>query len=550
MPGNNFIKLIFILSILLPFVNAQDDLNSYSNVELDINLFSRAQIVPEKDSYELDYIELNLTFFPKQSQFLSVFDKKFDSNQNFNLLEREDHIIYNFNNPSPGILDYNANFKVSSDVNFKQIRNKINFPHQRVKSVYLQHTDLINSDDISIREQTNEIVKGTDDFYEAVYKIALWTNKNINYSLETLTADATQSSRWVLDNKRGVCDELTALFIAMLRSIGIEAKFVPGVSYSNTINGFGGHAWAEVYFPGEGWVPFDPTYGQYGYVDATHIKMQDSIDARESSIAYAWKYRDVDIDFEPFNFTVDVLGSKNPYKLPIDFEINLLENDVGPGSYAPLEIEIENLAYYYLPVTLYIVKGPSVFKDNKIDLLLKPGETKKVFKLIPVPDDLRKGFSYTSEIEVTDGYGKNALTELEYGSGQDIYSLEEAESRINLLNEKEENNFVTGLDLVCSLDKPVYTNLDDAFISCSVTNTGNYKMDDIKVCFRQECFNYELSINQEENIDFNLDLTNEKSQTIIVKAENSLLSKQAFMELIVEKAPWHKRFWHWLKNLF
>ena len=72
----------------------------------------------------------------------------------------------------------------------------------------------------------------------------------------------TEPATWVYDNRQGVCDELTGLFISMLRELGIPARFVSGVSYTNLpefAKPWGGHGWAEVWFPDVGWVPFDVT---------------------------------------------------------------------------------------------------------------------------------------------------------------------------------------------------------------------------------------------------------------------------------------------------
>jgi transglutaminase-like putative cysteine protease len=69
--------------------------------------------------------------------------------------------------------------------------------------------------------------------------------------------------------RRGYCQYYASLMVMMMRSAGVPARlvqgFLPGdrdpatgeeiVRFSNS------HAWVEVYFPGYGWVPFDPTGG-------------------------------------------------------------------------------------------------------------------------------------------------------------------------------------------------------------------------------------------------------------------------------------------------
>src|SRR3989338_2220208 len=107
--------------------------------------------------------------------------------------------------------------------------------------------------------------------YVASFLLASWVKENVRYDLTTLTAEAVQTSSWVFQERRGVCDELTNLFIAMARSVGIPARFVTGTVYSGLLPGWGNHGWAEVYFQGYGWVPFDVTYGQYGWIDPSHV---------------------------------------------------------------------------------------------------------------------------------------------------------------------------------------------------------------------------------------------------------------------------------------
>ncbi len=532
-----FIKFIFILIILLPFVNARNlTLNDYNNINLNIKLFSDASIKPLNNNYEIDYILANLSFFPKQNEFLEIYSKNFDSSQEFKLAERENYILYEWQNPVPDSLNYNSDFKVKSKINIKPVRNLIGIPKE-TNSVYLQPTKFINSDDPAIKAKAGEIVKDSKDLYEAVYKIALWTNKNINYSLDTLTEKATQNSKWVLDNKRGVCDELTALFIAMVRSLGIEARFVSGVSYTNVINGFGGHAWAEVYFPGEGWISFDPTYGQYGYVDSTHIKMQDSIDANTPSVNYAWKYKDVDIDFNEFNFTIDILNSEEERKLPINFKLNLLENEVGAGSYVPLELEIENLADYYLAATFYIVKGPSLLKDNKIDVLLKPKDKTRAYKLIPIPKDLEEGYSYESVIEVTDDFGESQDIELTYSKDFEVYTLKKAQDKIDALAKSEERNILTDLYFNCNPKKDLYYTYETMVISCDIRNNGNKDLQDMNVCLKSDCKRLTLIINQDNIVDFIVLLNQSLDDEIAIKAENPSILKYSYVNLNVLENP-------------
>ena len=63
--------------------------------------------------------------------------------------------------------------------------------------------------------------------------------------------------------KRGVCQDLTHIFIAAARSLAIPARYISG--YFRRDDGVheqqAGHAWAEALVPELGWVAFDPANG-------------------------------------------------------------------------------------------------------------------------------------------------------------------------------------------------------------------------------------------------------------------------------------------------
>ena len=73
-----------------------------------------------------------------------------------------------------------------------------------------------------------------------------------------------------LTAKAGTCRDYALLMMETARSLGFAARFVSGYLYDDSklgdaadtlIGGGVTHAWAEIYLPGAGWVPFDPTNG-------------------------------------------------------------------------------------------------------------------------------------------------------------------------------------------------------------------------------------------------------------------------------------------------
>ena len=520
------IWVIFFILLFVPIAYAQEEYQNYESVTLDTRITSQINL----DS-GVDYLSSELYFFPRETEFQKITEKTYSDK----VLVKQDYITYEWTNPEEQLAFY-LDYKIKSNFNLVEIKNKILYPIEVPEEYkeYLKSTDLINSNNILIKKQADDILDDEDDLYEVVYKLASWTKDNINYSLETLTEEVTQNSLWVLENKRGVCDELTVLFIAMLRSRGIPAKFVSGQSYTNVIPGFGNHAWAEVYFPGKGWVPFDVTYGQYGYVDATHIKMKESADAKEPSVKYKWSPAGKELDVNPLNISTSItsVSDKMPNYVKINF--NLLRNQVKSGSYVPIEIELENTKDFYISTTLYITKAPSEMANNVRHVLLKPNEKKKIYWVINTPDNLDDRYLYTSKIEILDFFGAFQEIEIEYANKYSYYSLEESLERVHQL-EIENRNPESKIDVFCSTDKLKYYDYENATLICMVTNSDQ-KYNSLKLCFIDKCMSFDSKLGETNDFIFNLPLEIGKKEHH-AKLSNSVPIKSSYFDVNVVETP-------------
>ncbi len=76
-----------------------------------------------------------------------------------------------------------------------------------------------------------------------------------------------ETESFLFVQKEGVCTDFASAMVMMLRTIGIPARlatgYLPGQHETGTeiytIRGKDYHAWPEVYFPGYGWIKFEPT---------------------------------------------------------------------------------------------------------------------------------------------------------------------------------------------------------------------------------------------------------------------------------------------------
>jgi transglutaminase-like putative cysteine protease len=80
----------------------------------------------------------------------------------------------------------------------------------------------------------------------------------------------TQDPATTLKTGKGTCRDYALLLMEAARTLGFAARFVSGYLYDDSkigggpetlIGGGVTHAWAQIYLPGAGWVPFDPTNG-------------------------------------------------------------------------------------------------------------------------------------------------------------------------------------------------------------------------------------------------------------------------------------------------
>jgi transglutaminase-like putative cysteine protease len=147
-----------------------------------------------------------------------------------------------------------------------------------VKPQYLQ---LPRSITPRTRQLAEQITAGLDTPYDQVIAITNYLRRNIQY-VETIEQEPPSNQElidWFLfDEKKGFCNYYSTAEIVMLRSLGIPARWAVGYAQgepqentstnapANTLTYLirqrDSHAWPEVFFPGIGWVEFEPTATQ------------------------------------------------------------------------------------------------------------------------------------------------------------------------------------------------------------------------------------------------------------------------------------------------
>jgi hypothetical protein len=135
---------------------------------------------------------------------------------------------------------------------------------------YLRAEPFIESDAPEIRAAAERMISGVTGTHAQAERLT----REVHALLEKKPTVSLPSALEVLRTKVGDCNEHTALYVALARSIGIPARINVGVVFVR--GAFYYHAWPEVYID-EGnqrgvWLPVDPTFNQFP-ADATHLRL-------------------------------------------------------------------------------------------------------------------------------------------------------------------------------------------------------------------------------------------------------------------------------------
>lgn len=532
--------LIFLIA-MVPIASAEiDNYDNYSVLGIYTELSSSAYTIETGASPRIDEFEVSLTFLPRAGGDRQMMaSREFSTAPNAETDEAADHITFAWKDPAEGQYFYSVNARLETVNKLSKIRGKAEYPIQKVPpeaARYLAPTEFIDSN-MEIREKASEIIAGETDYYRIMHKLAVWVEQNIRYDLTTITADAVQKSSWVLENKEGVCDELTNLYISFLRSAGMPARFVGGQVYSNIGHKFGNHGWAEVYYPGEGWIPVDVTFGQIGWIGPTHIKFKDSADSGEPSAQYKWKANDVDFKMNPIVIKTAITKAEGEAEKHVGMAVVPMKKVVGPGSYVPVIVTISNPNDYYAPALLYVTKAPGVSGKNKQSLLLAPLEEAEAYFIIKIPENASKGFIYTTAIEVRTAFGSAAQAEIKFEDGAEKTSREWAEEQASRLGLTSGKEFLPNIQLGCAFEKPHYYESETAMLQCSVRNIGNAPIGQVKACHFRECHNIYLGVQESKAVSFEVPLRGFKDERALVTAETKNMARKAYASIDIIGVP-------------
>ncbi len=520
-------KLLLLLLIATTALAQPVEWFSAEKVQIELNVSSAVKLIQTGPLPYVEKLKADILFVPRQSLTLTLLD--FETNPE--ALSTTEKVRYVWKTPATGV-DFDYRAEIETRQNYPRVRASI--PLIEIDyGDYTKPTKNIDSDNKAIIEKAKELAQGHQDMFELVSSIGMWVKNNVEYNLSTLTAEVSQPASWVLANKYGVCDEITSLFIALLRAQGIPARFVSGMAYTDSAQnpGWNAHGWAEVYFPGIGWVPYDITFGEFGWVDPGHIPLKYSNDPQEPATYYEWKARDVQVAVQNLTINAERLNSTGKSPSGLQMTISPLRQRVGFGSANGVILTVENTedSYAAWEFNMAKVNGMTILSQENQQIILPPKTTKQLFWAVQV-NELNKEFQYELPIVVSTIRNDTAKTAFFVGQWDSTLSLEQVKEAQKKLAKPPEEPF----HLSCALKTDrIYT--DKGTLMCAVQNNKVTPLT-LSLCYKT-CM--QLEAEPESKIARTFDITAETPGRHEIKANatSGAITKTAILTLLKFDKP-------------
>jgi transglutaminase-like putative cysteine protease len=141
--------------------------------------------------------------------------------------------------------------------------------------IYLRSTDL-TAPSPGICDFARDTMLGHASRLDGLHAMMAALNRHIAFDTEPTHVATTAREAFAM--RKGVCQDISHIFIAAARHCGIPARYVSG--YFRRGDGVhmqeAGHAWAECHVDGIGWIGFDPANGIC--VTDAHVRIAIGLD--------------------------------------------------------------------------------------------------------------------------------------------------------------------------------------------------------------------------------------------------------------------------------
>ena len=218
-----------------------------------------------------------LRLTPRDHDSQHVRDWRIEPSVDGRLSAREDsfgNVVHLFS--TEGHLD-GLTLRVTGEVETSETHGLVRGAQERIPDLFfLRETELAAADDAIAEFALATAGDVAKDPLGALHRLLNGIHEEVLF--DTGPTEATTRAAEAFAMRRGVCQDLTHIFLAAARRLGIPARYVSGyfVRSDGVVDQDAGHAWAEAKVPDLGWVGFDPTNGIS--IGEAHVRVAIGLD--------------------------------------------------------------------------------------------------------------------------------------------------------------------------------------------------------------------------------------------------------------------------------
>ena len=167
------------------------------------------------------------------------------------------------------VLTLGDQYEVTSSISKADVESlqqaSTNYP-EWVTETYLQLSDALTPETLALAAQ---VTSGFDNPYDKATAVQNYLRENISYNdqIEAPPTNVEPIHYTLFESQEAYCTYYASAMAMMLRSQGIPTRIVNGYAQgtfdeetnSYRVRASNAHSWVEVYFPGYGWIQFEPT---------------------------------------------------------------------------------------------------------------------------------------------------------------------------------------------------------------------------------------------------------------------------------------------------
>lgn len=180
-------------------------------------------------------------------------------------------------------------------------------PEQMNGEFLARYTQLPDSLPNRVKELAEKITEGKTNWFDKAKAVERhFGGSEFTYSQKDVAVPGENDDyvdQFLFETKIGYCDNFSTSMVVLLRSLGIPTRWVKGytggefIEYSEDdpskqiyeITNNNAHSWVEVYFPNQGWVPFEPTKSFTNTVSIDYTNNNGTPEAVEATVTPAPK---------------------------------------------------------------------------------------------------------------------------------------------------------------------------------------------------------------------------------------------------------------------